>query len=632
MRYLKLLLAGCSLAIAGGLSAATYHVAPPPAGSDINGGTNWAAPMATISNALAQSDVELVLVSNGLYKIAATITNDKAVTVRGVNTPGQTNTIIDGGGDYRCFWVNHKDAVLDGLQITNGFANAGAGVYISSLGGTVTGCLIKANYVEGTASGEGGAGIWMYGTGAVYNSCIIENIISTNDPDPRGGGIFIRTGPNSSYTVGGIVADCLIAGNKANRSSQGGGGILIQLGIVRGCVISNNSAGSGGGMTVTYNGIVTGCTIAANSATESAGSGGGVYLRDAGSPGALVVDCVISNNRTGGDGTGGGIYLSGHATQIVRNCLITHNWSTNRDGGGVGIGAGTGGALVDGCTIEYNRSDGLGNQGGGGVYVTRSGAAPDDAQIMNCTIRYNQSAKNAGGIILYRGGVVSNCVIEGNLGSTNSSSLGGGIYASQGGLITHSRIVSNNSGYYGGGAHLTQGGTLINCLVAGNVASNHGGGLFADNMIVSNGSIRSCTFADNESVSGYGGGMWVVSTNYFINTIIYSNRASAAAEIDVGVYPLNQAAATNSFHYCCTSRDLSTANQHNTAAPPEFADFAGGNYRLAAGSPCINAGTNESWMAQGFDLDGRPRLDRFSRLPDMGCYEYIPPGTMFRLQ
>ncbi len=493
----------------------------------------------------------------------------------------------------------------------------------------MTGCLIKANHVEETATGEGGGGIWMYGTGAVYNSCIIENVVYTNDADPRGGGIYMRSGPNATYTVGGIVADCLIAGNKADRSSHGGGGIYMQLGVVRGCVISNNSAGSGGGVTVSANGILTGCTITANSAMPIAGSGGGVYLRDVGSPGALVIDCVISNNRTGGSGTGGGLYLSAQATQIVRNCIITHNWSTNRDGGGIGIGAGLGGALVDGCTIEYNRCDGLGNQGGGGVYVTRSGAAPEEVQIVNSTIRYNQSAKNAGGIILYRGGVVSNCVIEGNLGSTNSDSLGGGIYASQGGLLIRCSIVSNTSWYYGGGAHLALGGTLINCLVAGNVASNHGGGLYADNMIVSNGSIRSCTFADNESGSGSGGGIWVISTNYFINTIIYSNRASVAADNDVGVYPLNQTAATNSFHYCCTSRDLSIAGQHNITNAPEFDDFAGGDYRLASGSAGINAGTNESWMAQGFDLDGRLRLDRITRMVDMGCYEHVPRGTFF---
>ena len=66
--------------------------------------------------------------------------------------------------------------------------------------------------------------------------------------------------------------------------------------------------------------------------------------------------------------------------------------------------------------------------------------------------------------------------------------------------------------------------------------------------------------------------------------------------------------------------------------PPEFADFNSGDYRLATGSPCIDAGMNESWMTHVLDLDGRPRLDRFSELVDMECYEHIASGTLFRMK
>lgn len=109
----KLYFAVCVAVIVGHLRAATYYVAPPPAGCDANEGSGWDAPMATISNALAQ-DATLVLVSNGTYNIDATITIAKAAVVRGVNTPGETNTIIDGGGVHRCFSLNHADAMLDG--------------------------------------------------------------------------------------------------------------------------------------------------------------------------------------------------------------------------------------------------------------------------------------------------------------------------------------------------------------------------------------------------------------------------------------------------------------------------------------------------------------------------------------
>ncbi len=624
----KLLLTVCAAMLIGRLSAATYHVAPPPAGSDTNSGLSWDEPMATISNALAQADVELVLVSNGLYEITATITNAKAATVRGVNSPGQTNTIIDGGGAHRCFVLNHAGAVLDGLVITNGYSVSGGGVQILTGGGVITNCLITGNRCFGGGSSDGGGGIWLYGTGAVYNSRIIGNRIeSSGTAYPRGGGVFFR---NVAGYPGGVLENCLIAGNSCtNSTTYGGGGMFINvIGTVRNCVISNNLAAFGAGVTMTGGGVLTNCTVADN---LSLGNGGGIYLRDSGSPGALVTDCVISNNRTGGAGSGGGIYLSGSATQIVRNCIITHNCATNRDGGGVVMIAGDGGALIDGCTIEYNQSAGLGNIGGGGIYVTRSGAAADQGYIVNSVIRYNQAAKNGGGVALYRGGVVSNCVIEGNLGSTNSSAVGGGVYTAQGGLVAYSRIISNVCYYLGGGVYSDGGGVLINCLIAGNISSNNGGGLHAANMVVSNGSVQSCTFADNETVAGSGGGIYVQHTNYFINTVIWSNRAAAANDNDVGVYPATATAATNSFHYCCTSRDLSTANQYNITNAPDFVDFAGGDYRLASGSAGINAGTNESWMAQGVDLDGHLRLDRISRVVDMGCYEHIARMTFFQI-
>jgi hypothetical protein len=58
-------------------------------------------------------------------------------------------------------------------------------------------------------------------------------------------------------------------------------------------------------------------------------------------------------------------------------------------------------------------------------------------------------------------------------------------------------------------------------------------------------------------------------------------------------------------------------------------DWTSGDYHLAQGSPCINSGTNCGWMTGAFDLDGHYRLDRYSGLVDMGCYEYIPAGTMY---
>jgi hypothetical protein len=63
-----------------------------------------------------------------------------------------------------------------------------------------------------------------------------------------------------------------------------------------------------------------------------------------------------------------------------------------------------------------------------------------------------------------------------------------------------------------------------------------------------------------------------------------------------------------------------------------FMNTNAGNYRLSQNSPCINAGLNQAWMDNASDLDGaHRRIDSFSHIVDMGCYEYLPSGSMYRM-
>jgi hypothetical protein len=144
---------------------------------------------------------------------------------------------------------------------------------------------------------------------------------------------------------------------------------------------------------------------------------------------------------------------------------------------------------------------------------------------------------------------------------------------------------------------------LYNCLIISNTApSGWGGGV--DSCSGWNwGGIYNCTIAGNSSGVRLSD---VYNSIVYFNTVNYDSTCSS----------------TN----CCSIPLPSGGN--NITNNPMFMDTNAVNYRLIQGSPCINAGTNQGWMDGAFDLDGRSRIDHYSRIVDMGCFEYIYSGTM----
>jgi hypothetical protein len=146
--------------------------------------------------------------------------------------------------------------------------------------------------------------------------------------------------------------------------------------------------------------------------------------------------------------------------------------------------------------------------------------------------------------------------------------------------------------------------------------------------IANTGIISCCTIVSNYA-SGQGGGIYD-NDGYcvnFDNCLIYFNEGSGS-----NYFP---AAIAASFTNCCLSPALTGAttnySTNNIIADPQFVDWQGGNYRLNQNSPCVNAGVNRDWMNGAVDLDGHSRLDHYSRIVDMGCFEYLPAGSMYRL-
>jgi len=220
----------------------------------------------TIQDAVSAGEAagRLVLVTNGLYATGsrvmygamrnrAVLTN--AVTVKSVNGPDMT--IIRGykpgiGDAVRCVYVGAQ-CVLAGFTLTNG---------------------------------------------ATLNS-------GDWDKEQSGGGVWCETG--------GMVSNCVIAGNAATR--YGGGSYD---GTFLGCLFSGNSSGRNGGGAC-Y-GTLHNCVLRGNATVEH---GGGAYY------GALY-NCLLTANTAGEDG--GGAYAAFLHNSTIVGCTASQFGGGTRAG------------------------------------------------------------------------------------------------------------------------------------------------------------------------------------------------------------------------------------------------------------------------------------------------------------
>ena len=397
-------------------------------------------------------------------------------------------------------------------------------------------------------------------------------------------------------------------------------------------------------------------SISASNATVVTINDKSLALRGAsGNPADTIID---------GAGTNRGIYVSMTApkTVLIDGFTIT-NCSAATIGGGVclshtAVNAGTG--IVQNCIIADNYA--RGNDawyGGGGIYSRGANPSGFLTVVSNCTIAGNKAVRDGGGgASFYYGTVImQDCIIRNNAATNYGYSTGGGIRTmtvNAGSLIKNCLIESNSAIYFGAGVYNTSGADMENCImrrnygpygvgifIAGNSRTNilrncliseNRATAYACGIEVSDGSalIENCTIVTNVTLapgSGYGTGGFMqagVSTSIIQNTVAYFNYGPS------GRSNYTITAGTCLFRNSCTA-PLPTGSG-NTSNNPLFAAVTGGDYHPSAGSPCINAGLNAPWMDGAKDLDSHTRIDIFSRIVDMGVYEYHPQGVMFKVR
>ena len=186
-------------------------------------------------------------------------------------------------------------------------------------------------------------------------------------------GFKVYSNSSSNTVLDGIT---VVNGYFIGFENGDGGGILCSdAGIIRNCIVTNNTAFYGGGISITSNGIVTNCIITNNCAMYN---GGGVNVTNSGilrsskivnnialngggariSDNSIVKNCIIYNNQANSDdpalGHGGGIFASDGGHPVIINCTIVGNYA-NRQGGGVLCGY-RGETTMSNCILVSNQA------------------------------------------------------------------------------------------------------------------------------------------------------------------------------------------------------------------------------------------------------------------------------------
>ena len=267
-------------------------------------------------------------------------------------------------------------------------------------------------------------------------------------------------------------------------------------------------------------------------------------------------------------------------------------------------------------------------------YVKYNGALWDGFTIRHGFINGLSANRDGGaGVRLFQGASLKNCVVRNNYNNTGDRNRGGGIYCdSPDGTVENCFVYNNvtrSNEAYGGGMYMILG-TGYNLLVSSNYAQTHGGGIFIEDATFYNNTVAYNGSGGTGGMHQYTGGYNPdVALNVF-NTLIYGNSGAAVGAQDASkLNPFRNCyvQTANLLPYNITSKITEgDGNKQGTdlANPFELGDKSKdeNNYRLAASSPCINAGLNEpaGVSLPSTDVDFADRIQDCTI--DIGAYEH----------
>lgn len=399
-----------------------------------------------------------------------------------------------------------------------------------------------------------------------------------------------------------------------------------------------------------------------------------------------VRNCLFANNRrTNSDG--GGVFLEGSANVSFEDCIFTNN-STAYRGGAVYSNANTT-LTFNRCRFDSNTATGSNGPDGGAIASTVGTLV-----LTECVFNQN-TANDSGSGLGARGGAIwlntaslrmEACEFEGNatiatyhpLSTQYENRWAGGAISVAGNGGASLRAVNcvfwaNTAPRFGGAVYLNWGNTaqFVNCTLYGNKAFETNSTAY---FCGTNDRFR--VWENNAPVDrapAFGGAIATLGTVRLQNCILWNNvgtqeivRTSGSTNYDfqlgvetqVATYPAGALAL--SWDCVPTSggglywESGSVVLEHSVVmhlgtgwffgvqadpdcigSDPLLRGGSTGDFHLASGSPCIDAGerltdsdafTQGTQFISGFDLDGKPRVadgdrDGYPQV-DIGAFEY----------
>lgn len=449
---------------------------------------------------------------------------------------------------------------------------------------------------------------------------------------------------------------------ESNHSAQFGAGLYIHHDaetFAEGCAFRFNTAvgaGAGAYTRSMHGAMVMNCSFFGNQADHGAG-----FYQAEGSA-THVESCVFSENT--GVTAGGGIYGE-RASPTVIDCTFIDNFAGLGVQGGDGGGGGSGGGAIwfTGGTATVRDCRFLRNQAsfGGACYNIENAIATYE----NCLFTLNEAHEAGGLYSLTADAIVRNCRFIANQAHSGDFSVGGGLSNYFSSTFVVDCHFERNSAELGGGGVYSEGAAprMLNCTFVGNQATgeNHGRGGGVMNGYFTEAVYANCVFSGNHANLGGGVCNFAFSEARFVNCSFASNTAALDGG-GVHFNLLHSASLVNCalgsdtpneiggepgvLAYCCLPGGYAGAG--NVNVEPAFVNAVGADgmagtadddLRLAAASPCIDAGDSTAlpaWVAA--DADRFPRRIDDAGVPDtgvgppvvdIGAYEHRPNGGCF---